>query len=108
MANKLHFIFGLALAGLYVYGFLNIAKYFPNLVLVMDSHVSSASNRGAVIILVFPLIPIICFLSPGWLTNMFSPRSKKWGTPLLTDGFWYIAGYFFLAVTVSLLALFIA
>lgn len=110
MVKKIHFVFGLVLVGIYVHVFSNIETYLPGLALVMDFNMNGQALRGALrgvgITFLLPLIPIICFLAPDYLTRRISPRTRILGVPVLTNGFWYVVGYFFLLVAIGVMTLF--
>lgn len=110
MIKKIHFVLGLVLTGIYVHIFSNVETYLPGLWLVMGFNMNRVAIGGTmrcvVITILLPLIPITCFLIPGYLTKILSPRTSILGAPLLTNGFWYVVGYFFLMIAIAVMALF--
>lgn len=111
MIRKIHFIIGLALAGFYIYIITHLETVLPGLAVAMGSNAGTGPLRpgpgqGVFTVLKISLIPMVCFLFPGFLTRRLSPRTKVMGEPVLTEGFWLVIGHFFLLVSAALFVLF--
>lgn len=105
---------GCVLAIIYFYVLTNLEKFFPGVTEADKAARSGESGWGVSqkaldglwYVFIAPIFTIVCFLFPGVLANRYSPKSGLFGKPVLTEGFWYIVGYFMMFVSYGLFKLF--
>ncbi|SFS18860.1 hypothetical protein SAMN05216570_3835 [Dyella sp. OK004] len=64
------------------------------------------AGRGAVYVLIAPLLSAALLIFPDFFANRFSPSSEMTGEPLLGTGVWRFFGYFGVLVSWGLVELF--
>ena len=104
-----HSVLGLVLAVLYVLLLGRPSHLLPNLPSAPTMgwvRPYSPAGTGLVVIYGLPLAAIACFLMPRRLMYWLSPRPGPLYEYLLTESFWYLAGYVLLGLSVGLLLLF--
>lgn len=101
-----HSVLGVLLAVLYA-ALLAHPAWLPGLTAAAQwARPFSRVGTGLAVAHGLPLAAIACFLMPRRLMLWLSPRVPPLNDYLLTEGFWYLAGYLLLAVAVGLLLLF--
>lgn len=114
MIRLFHIVLGCVLAIMYFYILMNLDKFFPGVVEADKAAnsgesgwaVSQKASGGLYYVFIAPIFTIVCFLFPDVLANRYSPKSGLFGKPILTEGFWYIVGYFMIFVSYGLFKLF--
>ena len=104
-----HNVLGLLLSVLYVLLLARPSHLLPKLPdAAMMGWVRPYAHAGTGLLVIYalPLAAIACFLMPRQLMVWFSPRVPPSYEYLLTESFWYLAGYFLLATAVGVLLLF--
>ncbi len=96
MLQKIHIAIGIILAIVYIYIYFNLQKLLPGFQLALET--SGRRSLGLYIVLYLPVFSLLCFIAPNFLAEKLSPTSPFSGRSILSAGFWYLVGYFTLAV----------
>jgi len=110
MSKIFHRILGLLLLGAYVYFLFNSEALVPYLAKFGQGVPQVGFFKrhfGYYPVILMPIVPIVCFLFGAWILKHYSSRSPllySARSPLLyTKGYYYLIGYIFLFIFITLL-----
>jgi hypothetical protein len=113
MSKIFHRILGLLLLGVYVYFLFNSESLVPYLAEFGQPVPQVGFFKrcyGYYPVILMPIVPIICFLFGAWISKHYSSRSfllyKARSSLLYTKGYYYLIGYIFLSILITLLFIF--
>jgi len=113
MSKTFHRILGLLLFGAYVYFLFNSEALVPYLAEFGRPVPQVGFLKhcyGYYPVILMPIVPIVCFLFGAWISKHYSSRSPllySARSPLLyTKGYYYLIGYIFLFIFITLLFIF--
>jgi hypothetical protein len=101
----IHRLIGCAVVLVWLWMVCHLSQVVPSLGVAESSGIARA-GRGAMYVLLMPLLAATLLIFPDFLAGRFSPVSRMTGEPLLEAGIWRFFGYFALLVSWGLWELF--
>jgi hypothetical protein len=101
----LHRFVGCAVVLVWLWMVFHLSQVEPDLAVAGGSGIARA-GRGALYVLLMPLLAASLLIFPDFFADRFSPVSGMTGEPLLGTGIWRFFGYFALLVSWGLWELF--
>jgi hypothetical protein len=101
----IHRLIGLAVVLTWLWMVCHLSQVVPNLA-VAEASSNSRAGRGAIYVLLMPLVAAALLIFPNFFADRFSPVSGMTGEQLFGAGIWRFLGYFALLVSWGLWELF--
>ncbi|NYE30631.1 hypothetical protein HDE78_003606 [Rhodanobacter sp. K2T2] len=108
MAKLINGAIGFLVVFIWIWIVAHLSRYFPNIASASSSNIASGLGHGggSYYVVALPFVGAAFLIFPDFFVAHFSPFSKFSGEPVLSQGFWYLCGYFSLIISWALLQFF--